>query len=296
MIAVPSARAQASDKGPLSVLNVGPLTVSGEKGMDETKAKFTVLNSGSEPVRIGEVKFQASSSEAVKAGTFHPEDIPPEEAVRLVVTLSGVKGLNEEVTGQLVVKNEVEKTKQLPVAQALTVTPAAPDDPWPMVLIFGSFLLAAIVALGVRAMAGKGRLSEPVPDPKWSFSSWATTLTALGAAFGVVLGGVTYPPFPHHISKVELTNLNVLFGLLLLVGPFLFEASRRYVPVKKEGDKPQREGRKWMLLVASTFTLWAVVGQIGALGLLGSELVPPFWDVVCGFLAIVLAVLAARYF
>ncbi len=302
LIAAPSAQARTGEEVPLSILNTSPLTASGEKGKDEVEVKFTILNSSAESIHVDQVKFQAATSEALEVGTWDPKDIPPEEAVRLAVTLTGVKGLSEEVTGQLVVKS-----KELPVAQALAVTPSAPDDPWPAVLVFLALGFAAVAAVGVRGVVGKATMTEPVPDPKWSFSSWATTLTAAGAAFGVVLGGVTYPSFPHHVSKVELTNLNVLFGLLLVVGPFLYEALRRYVPkpdgivVKRPSeppgdDKPKREGRKWMLLIASFFTLWAVLGQIGALGLLGSELVAGFWEWVCIGAALVAAAFAMKYF
>src|ERR1700750_2336959 len=105
LIAAPSAQARPGEEGPLSILNAAPLTASGEKGKDEVEVKFTVLNSSAEPVHVDEVKFQAATSEALKVVRRDPEDIPPEEAVRLAVTLTGVEGLSEEVTGQLVVKN-----------------------------------------------------------------------------------------------------------------------------------------------------------------------------------------------
>jgi hypothetical protein len=122
----------------------------------------------------------------------------------------------------------------------------------------------------IGAMRGqRSRLWKAAPNPKWSFSSWATTLTAAGALLGTVLGQATFPTVPDKISKAELVNLNIFFALVLVVGPFLFEALRVFRP---EEAKNGRTGNNLTVLIACGFTVWAVIGQLGSFGLLGWEL------------------------
>lgn len=260
----PSALAQTSGS-PISILNTEPLKVSGEKGEDTVEAKFSVLNNGA-PTPI-KVKFQASSNERVAVGSWNPETLPS-GATRLVVQLTGVEDLSEAATGQLVVEGG-----EATVAQSVEIDPSAPDTDWPAYIIGGSLALALLVSFFVLGSLGsdRDRLNNAAPNPKWEFSSWATTLTALGAAFGTVLGSATFPEFPVNVSSAELVNLNILFGVLVLIGPFLFETLRS-ADIRLDPAKVERTGTNLTMLIASSFTLWAVLGQMGAFGLLGWEL------------------------
>lgn len=117
----------------------------------------------------------------------------------------------------------------------------------------------------------KAGLSDPSPGAKWEAKSWATTLTAAGGLLGTVLGSVTFPTYPEQISKEVLTNLNLFFAALVVVGPFLFQVLRRKT-LSDEELKAERIGTKRTLLVAGTVTLWAVFGQLAAFSLLSWEL------------------------
>lgn len=250
---------------PISVLGSTPLVVNGEKGEDTAEAKFTLLNTGATATKIS-VGFQATSSEAVKVTSWTPEELPAGKAQRITVQFSGLNDLTEAVTGQLVVSGG-----EAPIAQSVEVVPPPPDSSWPAILIFGSLaatVLAAMFVIGAMKQ-NRSRLWNAAPNPKWSFSSWATTLTAAGAVLGTVLGQATFPTVPVNISKAELVNLNIFFGLVLVVGPFLFEVLRVFRP--KEA-KAGRTGNNLTVLIACGFTVWAVIGQLGSFGLLGWEL------------------------
>lgn len=267
---LPVSEALAQPGPAISVLNTEPLKVSGSKGEDMVEVKFSVLNAGA-PAPIT-VKFQASSDERVAVQSWNPETLPS-GATRLIVKLGGVEDLSEAATGQLVVKGG-EST----VAQSVEVDPSPPDKPWPSIIVGGSLALSILVALFVAGSLGKARdrLQNSAPNPKWEYSSWATTITAVGAVFGTVLGEATFPEFPTNISSSELVNLSILFGVLVLIGPFLFEALRGY-DISRDLTKVERTGSNLTMLIASSFTLWAVLGQLGAFGLLGWELLGGNW-------------------
>jgi hypothetical protein len=254
---------------PIKILNPETVTVSPEPGAETVDVKFSVLNMSDRKIRPAP-SFQASSDERVnvKKNLTRPRLLLPEKARIVTVTLTGVKDLEEAVTGEIVFGPLKE-----PVAQAVKVNPAPPDSPWVLGVIIASLLIAAATAGTVVLKLGdkRPRLDHAAPNPKWSFSSWGTTLTAAGAAFGVVLGAVTFPEFAKHVGKTELVNVNILFGVLVLVGPFLFEALRAYVP-GRDMTKPERTGTNRTMLFASSFTLWAVTGQMGAFALLVWEL------------------------
>lgn len=292
VLCVFSSQAQAAE-APLTILNPGLLTISAEKGNDLVKAKFTVLNTGTEEAPLKDVSFQASSDEHVKVDSWEPEAIPAGKAEKVTVFLSGAENLSEEATGQLVVTGG-----KLPISQAVAVDPAAPDKSWPAIIIVGSLAVAILVAAFVIGSLGTevGKLLNAAPNPKWSFSSWATTLTALAAAFGTVLGKATFPKFPDNISSAELVNLNIFFAVLVLIGPFLFETLRSY-DGNRDLTKVERTGSNATMLLASSFTLWAVLGQMASFALLGWELLGGNGLAkVAAFATLVLGLLACWYF
>lgn len=270
----PTANAASTDP-PLSILGTSTtaLVVTGEKGADTAETKLTVLNGDGTPATVS-IELQASNSKTVKASLLKEEkvvnevEVPKGKAQAIEVQLSGLSDLKEAVTGQLVLTGGKE-----PVAQAVEVVPPAPDEDWPALLIWGSLGATIVFALFVvGAMDDIGLLRKPAPNPKLAFSSWATTLTAVGVLLGTVIGQTTFPTVPDQISKTELVNLNIFFGLVLVVGPFLFEALRRLHPAPTEAEHG-RTGYNVTVLISCALTIWAVVGQIGAFGLLGWELV-----------------------
>jgi hypothetical protein len=291
-----SAAAAASQKPPLSVLgSTSTLAVAGSQGQDTATGYFSLLNPGRRSVHIS-VRFQAASSDKVGIENVTPATVGPGQAQRVAITFSGLQTLDAAANGQLVVTGGAS-----PVAQAVAINPAPqPSAPWPEVVIGGSFFLALMLALAVvGAMPDhdRGPLRNLAPPaPKWNYTSWATTLTAVGAVFGTVLTQATFPPFPKEVAKPTLINLNILFGILVILGPFLFQALRKRT-VSPADQEAGRTSTNLTLLIACSFTLWAVLGEIAAFALLTWELVgggAVGWVVVIVLAAI--AVLAARYF
>ena len=290
LTAVPAAQAQAPK---LSILGQDTLAVAAKEGKDTADAYLSVLNPGDTPAKI-KVAFQASSSDKIRVDNYSDEAGPG--ATRVKVTFGGLEMLEgDPVDGQIVVTGGSE-----PVARGASITPAPqPSANWPTVLFIVSGVAALVLAALVVLVSGlKGKLGElvgPAPGPDWAFDSWAANLTAAGAVFGTVLGAVTLPEVPREIDKDTLVQLNILFGVLLAVGPFLSHAVRRPFP-----DEDEVEAGLWgyspVLLVSYALTGAAVVGEIGALALLGWELTSGGWHVLILIGAAMTALLAVYYF
>jgi hypothetical protein len=191
-------------------------------------------------------------------------------ATRVKVTFAGLKKLNREpVDGQLVVQSGTR-----PVARAVSITPAPqPSRDWASSIFWtavGAFAVLALVGL----VTGRRRLLKPAAGPKWSFDSWATTLTAAGGILGTVLGAATLPEIPREIDKETLVRLNLLFGLLVVVGPFVFEAIRNPT-VSPAAQDAGYTGWNLTLLLACAITGGAVFGELATLGVwVGSSRAP----------------------
>lgn len=257
----------ASAAPELTVLGSGPVEVKAEAGKDTAEAFVSVLNTGGEPANIS-VGFQASRSASIKATLAGSAEIKPRQAANVGVRFTGLKGLTEDATGQIVVQGGSK-----PVAQSATITPALqPLVDWPLVIVLGcmgaSLLLIGAIALrvlGKRSAAGGSLLLGPAPGPKWSYDSWATHLTAVGALLGTVLGAATLPAVPVQIDKESLVGLSLLFAGLAAAGPFVFQAIRS--PDAKAGEEEGNWGYTWGLLIACWLTLGAVLGELTTLGL-----------------------------
>lgn len=266
-----SASAAASAGAPqLSVIDDGELAVSVKAEKRTAQGSVTVLNPSDRP-RSLKVELQALSAGRVRVQEFTPRRAQP-GATRVAVTFAGVANLDEKVTGQLLVFGGVK-----PAVRSVAIAPALEHA---ANLARGAIAAAAlafiIVLFGVvlaALLAGKiGRLAAAAPGPKWSFDSWATTLTAAGAVLGTVLSAVTYPDVPSVIDKDTLVKLNVLFGALIVVGPFVFQAIR-HPKVSAVDPDTGYWGFNITLLLACAVTAAAVVGELFALSLLGYELV-----------------------
>lgn len=184
----------------------------------------------------------------------------------------------------------------------LLITPALhPSADWPKVIVIGSLVAMVILWFGVLAVAivkhkSTTLLTGKAPGPKWSFDSWATTLTAGGAILGTVLATATFPTAPRQIDKESLVRLSLLFGALVIVAPFVFQTIRRPRASAAEQDAGLW-GYNWSLLLACSITCGAVLGELAAFGLLSWELIGGHtWGWIAVLVMIVLGVLGAWYF
>jgi hypothetical protein len=255
----------------LQLLGQGPVSVSAVQGKDAAEAYLTVLNAGSATASIS-ASFQAASSAAsIKASLGAPTSLRPGEANRVRLIFTGLKALSEPVNGQIVIAGGAT-----PVAESATVSPALqPSADWPLLIVIIGFGSAALffggLATAVASKKGLSWLGKSAPSPKWSFESWATHLTAVGALLGTVLGTASLPETPTQIDKTSLVALSLLFGALVVVAPFVFEAIQRPTqPTSAESEGGS--GFVGVLLLSCAITFGAVIGEIVTLGLASWEI------------------------
>jgi hypothetical protein len=266
-----AARAASTAAPELQLLGQGPVSVSAVQGKDAAEAYVTVLNAGSATASIS-ASFQAASAASIKASLGAPTSLGPGEADRVRLIFTGLKALSEPVSGQIVIRGGAT-----PVAQSATVNPALqPSADWPLLIVIIGFGSAALFFGGlatavVRKKKGLAWLAKPAPPPKWSFESWATHLTAVGALLGTVLGTASLPETPTQIDKTSLVALSLLFGALVVVAPFVFEAIQRPTqPTSAESEGGS--GFVCVLLLSCAITSGAVIGEIVTLGLASWEI------------------------
>ncbi len=131
-------------------------------------------------------------------------------------------------------------------------------------LVLASLALAAVLVVAARATSGPGP-ANGIDFPQWDFSkSWASNLTVVGAILGTVLSGKVLPARTVVITPDGYTALSLLFGILVVLAPFLYTAFRKGRPTP---TGPEFAGRNVGFLVASAVTIWAVCGQIATIGL-----------------------------
>ena len=292
---LPVAALRAQGPAPqLEVLGDGPLEVEAAEGETTAEGFITLLNSGSDVVPIS-VALQAASETRVGTSSLGVTRLPPQEATRVGVTFDGLDGgLEEPLSGQLVITGDA-----LPIAKEVTITPAPqPEAAWPEIFIgssLGIALALMLIVAGTIPRGQLGRLKDKAVGPKWSFDSWATILTAVGALLTTVVAEVTLPEIPEEISKDDLVALSLAFAAMLVIGPFAFYATR---PASEPASDQESgfAGFNVMLLFACCLTCGAVIGQLATLTLLVWELVGGgLWGIATIVVAAALALLALRY-
>jgi hypothetical protein len=261
--------AGAEEPGP-SVVGQEELAVKASQGKDRASAELLVLNPGEAVPFTLTLRGPKGMTAAVKR--FSPIQLAARDVTPVKVTFSGIDGLSTKVSGALVVS-----AGGVPAVHSVSISPALdPSANWAEAIAIGSLLamVALAAAIAVRAWRKKQleSLGKKAPGPKWSFSSWATTMTATGAVLGTVLAAATFPESPQEVDKDTLVGLNLLFGALVVVAPFLFQAMRRpgAQPSDQEGGL---WGYNWGLLVSCSITCGAVLGELGTLALLAWELI-----------------------
>lgn len=261
----------------------GSLTVHAVEGKDLAPATLPVLNTGGMPVPV-HIEFQAASSGSAPYELAPPTVVAQGQATNVKLTFTGLRSLRKALTGLVVISGGAK-----PVAQPVTVIPAIrPPNDWVTLIVGVSFgialILIATVAVEVGASANRGehwkRLLQRAPPPKLSYASWASHVTVFGALLTTVLASSTLPEVPEQIDKSSLVRLSLLFGGLIVVAPFIFEAIQSPAAnrlaknkVTPEAEAEGGSGLILVLIVSCGLTVAAVVGQIATIGLATWEIV-----------------------
>lgn len=177
-------------------------------------------------------------------------------------------------TGQLV----AEADGIAPGSVALTVGPKSVADKG----VDGALLIplaAAFVLMVLAWLIGVMGVSLRTPLPALDFdfkTSFASTLTAVGALLGTIIAAGVLPENTVNLSKDAFTALNLLYGVAIVAAGIVYLAAQKSVWVPKTDD-PKTEVRKQqgfvgLFLVATTITVWAVLGELWTTWLLVDEL------------------------
>jgi hypothetical protein len=156
------------------------------------------------------------------------------------------------------------------------VSTLEPAHDWPAWIVGSSLglsaLLLAILIVTVKCKAGSKWLTEHAPSPKWSFDSWALHLAAVGGVLGTVFGAITFPEEPTQISKESVVALSLLFGALVVVAPFIYEAIRCLPKTPVPSPEEAKTGFVCVLLLACVIVFCGAFGELFTLGVVAWEL------------------------
>ncbi|HEX4207152.1 MAG TPA: hypothetical protein VHZ51_23725 [Ktedonobacteraceae bacterium] len=145
-------------------------------------------------------------------------------------------------------------------------------------ILIGSFILAVIITYlayhskGIRNQYAKKKTKkklfayhwyDKMGTPTWSFTtSWATTITTLGAVLGTILMSLNSDDQKKFQTEGVL-GLSLFFGLVVLIAPLLYSAVSVHKRVIDQGkETPEYQGFVWMFTIICCLTLWAVYGQL----------------------------------
>jgi hypothetical protein len=177
-------------------------------------------------------------------------------------------------------------------------------------VVICSFGLAALIVLlrgatikpasSIVGSSKRIKLTAKMGPVNWKFGdSWASNLTAAGALLGTVLGASLLAERRLYVSKDWFTALNLYFGALVVVAPFVYASIRVAKKPYPAGDKePEYVGFVGTFLLCCAITLWAVLGEVLTIGLFLMEaksVLPAGALIVAGVLLTVIFVLAIWY-
>jgi hypothetical protein len=267
-----ASRALAQD-GELVIVKPDELKVAYEA---EETDPYTVWirNTGATEAEVqftANVQDSSRKGEAVTAASTNTK-LAPQHVERFHVTFASVdKG---RLSGELVARAEgfAPGTIDLEIGPKRNIGGA-------INALIGGALAVALILTVVRWFTLKGPLGvglgSPVGPAKFDFTkSFASTITLVGAVLGTVLTAGLVPEQPEHLTKDEYLSINLLFGVMVVVGTIVFAMSERPDKDKapKAGEERLYEGAVWALLVSAGLVVWAVAGEVACIALIVSEL------------------------
>lgn len=179
---------------------------------------------------------------------------------------------SDSAKGELVVRAPHAPPAAVPFD--LSAEESAPS--WVRNVIFiplGAAILVVVIAyLIVLPRCG---LAQRLGPADWDFSkSWASNLTVFSALLGTILSAGVLPKETSATKTATYAGLNLLFGVGVLMGPFLYTAFQSPVLVNLHSSEKeaQYQGRVWTFLLATILTLWAVLGELATIWALFGEL------------------------
>lgn len=209
-----------------------------------------------------------------KPGKDSPEIVAPNDLKAIAVRIipDGSPALRPPLTGYLALRAPAQATVGAVVKyRAIKVMPPLPS-PLSDALFGGSFVVAALVALGAGlALARKGfSVRRRMGLPSWSFGdSWGSNIAVGGAILTQVLA-LLLPDQTRYLNKTAYSGLSLVFGILILAAPTLYSLARK--PVVPPPTPPVYHGFVGVFIVASGVILWGALGQLATVAFVLMEL------------------------
>jgi hypothetical protein len=270
----PEASVTFLDPQPLSI------PVSGD---GKLLTAIAVRNVGSSPGRaefctLGEKSSDCVHNVDIVGASGKTFQVAPGQVISLSIQISQLQAPMSGYLGLLTYAPsgtlESSSFRQLKVS-----VPLFPRIAW--VPIVTGILIGLLLCLFSARRLEKGEpqtaLLDRIGSPAWDFSkSWASNVTVVGALFSTALAIVAVPDLTHHINKGGYALLNVLFTLLVVMAPFVFNVLRKPIitaVASPDGSNLQYQGFVVSFLVASGVTMWAVIGELVTLIIMIDEFV-----------------------
>ena len=136
---------------------------------------------------------------------------------------------------------------------------------------FGLSLLVAVIAF---VLIWKSR-NQVMGMPTWEFSqSWASNISVIGGLVtGSALTFLSDEIKTHFLSRTGYAILLFVFPFLSTLAPLIYNLTRDIKTVSTpSGPAAIFEGRAYMFVLASVFTMWGSIGQLVLQALMFHEL------------------------
>lgn len=257
----------ASAATPQELTVVSPDRVSlTSKG--DLKATIVLLNAGAEAM----VAFRVDADKAINVKPAKVL-VKGNEVARVQVTFAPADSGTTKASGELI----ATAGGRPPSAVAFDLAPAAKSADWALVVIFAP-LIGAVLLVGLAFLSLTGDqpdLGARLGPVNWDFStSFAGNATVFSAVLGTILAAGVLPKTLPAERVVTYAALNLLFGVAVIAGPFLYTALQRPKLVHLNGPtkEPQYLGYVWTFLIAAVVTVWATAGEFATIATLFSDM------------------------
>lgn len=136
-----------------------------------------------------------------------------------------------------------------------------PDFSELQIISISAVIAIVLVALRYVTLLRAFPPNKRMGSAEWDFSSsWATTLTTVGAILGTILSAEVLAGD----KSLTFVSLNLLFGVIVVVAGLVYSAFRTLELVDSETDEDEKQiqGYVGFFVIACVLTLWAVVGEL----------------------------------
>lgn len=265
----------AQESEGLEFVQESGLTVVFPYGSSEQTTMVTVANESDSPIEAsfcvvsGSQDGSCESSDLTVSVNEDPQ-VPANRTKTMTVTITNKDGSAiEPFSGYLVITSPVPgdvtalgisfDQSQFSLLNQLFTWLGKNRLAEAIMVVSASLALLLVIVHGIFKRPKGGWQPPERINPSFKFSeSWAASLTTVAAALGVVITAGLLPENTRYISKNTLVGINLIFGLLMVIAPIFYNATRE----RRQVNPPLYEG--WMLAywVAYGLVLWAILGEV----------------------------------